>query len=129
MAILSAREQEWILFLADRYEAGEQFVDLNSLPGFEQLEQNQWYATVERLESFGLVEWQSQVSLAIDPGIIEAAHQIKNPPKRDRPKELETWFRNQWWSVPVIVGGIGIPIVCQWVEIVYWSLRVSGVMD
>ena len=127
MAVLSEREVEWILFLANSYETGEKYVALNSLPGFDQLEQNQWFTTLERLENFGFVKWQSQATLAIEPRIIEAAHQIKNPPPRDRPKELETWFRDQWWSVPLIVGGIGIPILWKWGEIVAWLLRVCGI--
>lgn len=44
-------------------------------------------------------------------GILELVRELDNPPPKDYWKDIRTWFQSRWWSVPVFVVAVGLPIV------------------
>lgn len=86
--------------------------------------QMEWVPLVKilkRFDRYGLVrsmtlqdtEWE------IAPETVEIVRQFKAPPPpRDRIKEIEVWFRSQWWSVPLILLAAIPPVIYSWFSLI-----------
>ena len=58
---------------------------------------------------------QGEIVLAyyeLNHGVIQGLrHRIANPPVKDYPKLVATWFRSRWWSVPLVLLFFVLPLV------------------
>jgi hypothetical protein len=55
---------------------------------------------------------------AVEPGIHELVRELNNPPKEDHWKNLRTWFASKWWSVPIFVLVVGLPLIYTYFQMV-----------
>ena len=64
----------------------------------------------------GFLDWDTSDSFTINPVILDVVDQIDNPPPRDYWQEWTAWFRGRKWSLPVLIGVIGLSALIQWIE-------------
>jgi hypothetical protein len=76
---------------------------------------------IHRLVDERLVRLVTNCEIDITEDGAQLLHVRENPPPRNRWMEFQTWFLDQWWSVPLILLGIIPPALIQWVEII-WAL-------
>lgn len=121
---LNDYEKEVVRFLAKRFDRGGKRVGETEFPRYEEVGQQEVYNVIARFENnFCWLDSETISSWTISPEILDVVHQLDHPPPKDYPKQVETWFRGMWWSVPFVyfpalVGYmILIKMLLQWVGI------------
>ena len=55
-----------------------------------------------------------------------AADTIDHPPPKDYWKNITTWFKSKWWSVPAFLFFVTLPLIAGWIEILTTFLKWIG---
>lgn len=125
----SGEEARVIAILAEHFDKSGGIIQLNKVDVgvdnetfIEMLYRFQRYEMVTRMTMGGEV-WE------ICPNLLTVANQLSAPkPPHDYWKALETWFRSRWWSLPVLLAFVGLPLVVSYIQMAATVLRWFGVV-
>ena len=108
-------EKKLILYLHTQYQNQREYLPLSELAehGIPNPPQSMLY---KRLRELGIIRHSSGTEFQILPVIEDIAYQIKNPPPKDYWKGISIWFKSRWWSIPVAVVAVVLPLLFQWYE-------------
>ncbi|MEO9933351.1 hypothetical protein [Rhodopirellula bahusiensis] len=122
-------EKEVLRFLDERFHAGAKWVDVSSVPLPNGCDEQWRDRIVSRLETYGLIRFDSNSSFVLDPRIAELVYQLNNPPKPNYWKSTIEWWFSAKWRAAITVLTILLPLIVQWVEMIKTVLRWIGVLD
>jgi hypothetical protein len=129
-------ECETIRHFAKLFDTGTSEILRRDFPRPKDVGSEQVERVLKRFLNLGLLYWHEEYhevmigggsgksqTLRIDARILDFAHQLDNPPPRDYWKEVETWFRGRWWSVPLVGAVVLPPILIQSFQWIYQALQ------
>lgn len=128
---LSDYEQRVIRLLAKHYHENSERFRIDNLPK-DNLTRDDIRKIILRLERYGLIEPCTNESIRILPRLLDAAHQLDNPPTpddRDYPKEVERWFRSKWWSVPLWMLLVVLPALVGYITMIRMLLEWLSIIE
>lgn len=124
-------EQKIILLLADHYDNSGHYINFSQITEEVHLEVDAVQKFLHRMSRYNLVESRdlSNSMWEIKAKTVEIAHQIRSPEPRDYWKGATTWFRSRWWSLPVLMVFVGLPIIVTYIQMLVTILKWFGVLE
>jgi len=128
-------EKEVVRFLAEKCddEWGEwDVVHMKEFPRFKEVGKDRVQTVTKGLLKRGLLTRRASLledGLYISCDVHDLVLLLANPPPADYWKSVITWFRSRWWSIPVLVIAVLLPLMVQWVEMIKTLLRWIGMIE
>ena len=126
---LNDYEKEVVRFLARLFDQGGNWFGLTALPRYKELGQDEAYRVIARFQNFGWIDQDSSSSWTISRTILDIAEELDHPPRKDYPKQVETWFRGKSWSVPFWLVLLGLSALVGCITVIEFILRWLGILE
>lgn len=120
-------EQDILRYLAKQFSGGEARVSIKAIPHYQEQDHSKASRIVQKFENLRLVEWKSNMSFDVLPGVLDVIDQLDTPPQEDYRKKAETWFWSKPWSIVVLILLVGIPAIVGYIEAIRTILSWLGV--
>jgi hypothetical protein len=119
-------EEEVVRFLAKRFDGGGKWVGEGEFPRSEEVGPDKIGTVAGRFINHGWLESQSSDSWTILREVLDVAEGLDHPPPKDYWKGVITWFRGKWWSIPILVIAVVLPLAVQWMEMIVTLIKWIG---
>ena len=126
-AEFSDEEQIVLRFLADRFHAGGNWFEVDSVPIPEGCDEQWRDRVLGRLLNYGLIISEASGSFKIRSTIAPFLHQLDNPRKKNYWKELLDWWFSSRWRVAITAFAVVLPLLVQWIVMIKTVLGWIGV--
>jgi hypothetical protein len=109
-------EVQLVRFFAKFYTDEGRYCPFGAIPGYKE-DRAKFGAAFDRLSRFNFAKGHTSGSLEVLPKCLEEVEAWDNPPVPDRWDEATKWLRSKRWSLPLLVVGVGLPLIKG-----YWDL-------
>jgi hypothetical protein len=128
--ILDDYEKELVRFFAQRYVAHKEFVNYSEFPRFDEVGERTINVARRRLKEAGLIEGMHTTQIKALATCVDLAKRWDNPPPEPLPDyrdKVTKWFWSKWWSLPVLILIVGLPVLVTWIGMIKTVLAWVGI--
>ncbi|HEX3598997.1 MAG TPA: hypothetical protein VHU84_02570 [Lacipirellulaceae bacterium] len=128
IASFSNSEEKLIRALAKRRDQGGSRFGTDEIASFFDNDDHFAYGVAQRLVNYGMLsmgdcidEWR------IESSVLDAVHQWDHSDPKDYWKSVTRWFKSKWWSIPVLLVFVCLPLLVKWIEMIKTVLIWIGI--
>lgn len=126
---LSAHEINVLRFLSSHYQQSSDRLDINAIPGIEEIPDSERGDFLDRFCRLGFVKWASNASVKIQPVVVDAVYDLDHPPVVNQWSKLIQWWFSASWRAYLTAAVVVLPLLVQWIQMIQTVLSWIGVVQ